>query len=83
MRTSETQCDMKVIVNGQTLRQVEEFTYLGHTILNNKNDKKAVKKRMNPGWSAYKQKKQLLTSKRTSINGNMAENECNIYSVVR
>ena len=56
----------KLNIAGHDIDVVQEFEYLGRIISNNADDLKAVEGRINKGWQAFQNKKDLITSRQLS-----------------
>ena len=56
-----------ILIDGKHIEQVNEFTYLGHRISNQKNQLTTIKHRIALGWAAFNNKKHILKSPRIPI----------------
>ena len=67
MTTDKNHTPLNIYINGEKLKQVQTFDYLGYRISSNGDDTPAIKHRIGLGWDAFNKNKLLLTSKRIPI----------------
>ena len=54
---------MKIVLNGQRIKEVDRFKYLGSTIMNNGRCLKEISTRAGMAMTAFRERKKLLISK--------------------
>ena len=67
MSTDKTLKPLNIFINGERVKQVQTFDYLGYRLSFDGDDSAAIKHRIGLGWDAFNKNKMLLTSKRIPL----------------